>query len=197
VDDEVGDTELLEAADRVPEGLRRSGDPGDPRPDVEEASQGRGIAAHLGAGGIDALHLGGEAGQGARDAKRAAVRREWALGYPGAAEARRQSHAPGASRRDREGQAGTLHAAGVHAGAECLVVAAVVGRDRLGEQLVEEGHELLETIRALAAAPGLAPRGGGVEAAPTRSDPQGEPARGDVVERHQLSGEGHRVAKVR
>ena len=195
-DDDVGDAELVEAADCVPESLRRSGDPGDPHPDEEEAPQGRGIAARLGAGGVDALQLGGEAGQGACDAERAAVRLARALGHPGGAEARREAHAPGASRRDGERQAGALQAAGVHVGAERLVEAAVMGRDRLGEQLIEEGHELLEAISALAAAPGLAACGGGVEATPTRPDSEGEPATGDVVERHQFSGEGHWVAEV-
>src|ERR1039458_1660488 len=71
-----------------------------------------------------------------------------------------------------------------------------MSRDRLGEQLIEEGHELLEAIGSLTAAPWLPAGGDGVEATAACSDPQREAAGGDVVERHQLPGEGDRVAEV-
>jgi hypothetical protein len=66
-----------------------------------------------------------------------------------------------------------LQAPGVHPGSERLVEAALVGGHRLGEQLIEEGQELREAINSLAGTPGLAPGGGGVEAAPPRPDPEG------------------------
>ncbi|CAM5550070.1 hypothetical protein SALBM217S_00744 [Streptomyces griseoloalbus] len=98
---------------------------------------------------------------------------------------------------DGDGSPGPLDAAGDVARLVRRVEVALVRHGVLGEQPVEQGHQLGEAVGTLGAGLTAPGQGGGVETGAARADAQGDAATGDVVEGDELLGQGHRVPEVR
>ena len=79
----------------------------------------------------------------------------------------------------------------------CRVEAPRVRRRRLTEQEISQLDEFGETLRALTAGPRIVPEHRRIPALAPGADSDHEPPTGDVVEGHQLLGEGNGMAEVR
>ncbi len=93
--------------------------------------------------------------------------------------------------------AGLLHAPGDAAGVDGLVPLPLqAGRGRIGQELIELGHELLETTGSLGHRPRRLAHGRGIPPRPAGTDADGDAAGRHVVEGHDLLGQRHGMAEV-